>query len=118
MHWIGFRRLVLCARPEFDDLQPEAVFAARNHDESERPSTITSVELRLKPRAQPAIANLRMTVPEAGVQSTLNLQMVQLHFNRANLLWKVPSDVARANRDAGIFVAFALGFDEHIDLPY
>lgn len=55
----------------------------------------------LKPRAEPRIVNLRLSFPEAGIKSTLNLQMIEEQLNLSGFARKIAANVQRADLDAG-----------------
>src|SRR5208337_2963382 len=101
-----------------DGLQAEAVLAGRNQRQRNGRVAGPAVEvLRLQPRAQAGIADLRVALPEIGLESELNEQMVQVQLDDAGFSWKIAAHISRAHVDAGKLTAFAMRFDNHADLP-
>src|SRR5208282_4567210 len=97
-----------------DRLQAEAVFAGGNERQRNGRFTGTAVEvLRLEPRAQTAIANLRLALPEIGLEPQLNEQVVEVQLNDVGFSGKIAAHIACAYLDSGKLAAFALGFDNH-----
>jgi hypothetical protein len=72
---------------------------------------------RLKPRAQPGIVNLRLALPEIGLQTALNLQMTQLQLDARYVLRKIAPDIIRAYVKSGNSASLALCLDHHTYLP-
>ncbi len=72
--------------------------------------------LRLQPSAQPGIVNLRLTPPEIRVQSTLNLQMVELQLDYVNMLGEIATDIGHPDQQTGDTSALGMCFDDHDDL--
>jgi len=75
--------------PQGDWLHPEGVRPCWNHCQWNRGSIRASVgKFEFQPGTQPGIANLRQFLPKIRLQSTLNLQVVQLQLDGHNLLGK------------------------------
>lgn len=68
----------------------------------------------LKPRAEPRIVNLRRFIPEAGIEATLNLQMIEEQFNLGGFERKVATNIQRADLDASQFPPHTMRFDDHL----
>ena len=110
----GFVQAVHC-----DWLQLEGVIARRNHRHREWGQIRPVVEVfGLKPGAKPGIANLRLVLPKARPQPTLDLEMIQLQLYDRNLSWKVTPDIGDADVQSGQTAALALCFDHHNCLPF
>jgi hypothetical protein len=68
---------------------------------------------RLKPRAQPGIENLRLTLPEIRLEPALNLQMIQLQLDASNVFGKVAPDIVHAHVQSDNSASLALCLDDH-----
>jgi hypothetical protein len=55
-----------------------------------------------------------LILPEIGRQITLDLQMIQLQFDKRNASRKIALNVTAAHVQAGNSAAFALCFDYHM----
>jgi hypothetical protein len=74
--------------------------------------------LRDQPGAQAGIVNLRLTAPEAGLQTTVNLEMIELQLDHRNVLGKIATHVGDANVQSGDTATPGLCFDNHAGLPF
>jgi len=100
-------------------LQPEGVFAGRNHRQLDWASIPPGVHvLRLQPRAEPRVVDLRIVSPETRFQAALNLQMIQLQFDCRNVLGKIAADIRSANMKRSRTTAFGMCFDDHTYLLF
>jgi hypothetical protein len=109
----------LCWAVETDGLKLEGVFPRGRHDERNWRSIGPGVEvLGFKPRAEPWIENLRLILPEAGIQSALNLEMIQFEFDHRNLFGEITANVCGSDVKAGNATAFALCFNDHTRLLF
>jgi hypothetical protein len=52
---------------------------------------------RLEPGAQPGIEDFRLALPKVGIQSALDVEMVELEFDGWNVILKVAPHVGFAN---------------------
>jgi len=102
-----------------DGLQFEGVLSRWDHGHRNRGSIQIGVAvLGLQPRAQPGIVNLRLVLPETGLQSALNLEMIQLQLDARNLFREITPNVPGANVEPGDSASLALRFDHHTHLPF
>ncbi len=62
--------------------------------------------------------NFRMALPKIRSQSTLDPKMIQLEFDRRNVLGKIPPYVIRSDVQSRYSSTFALCFDYHIHLLF
>jgi len=100
-------------------LEAEGVFAFRDHGQRDGDAVRLGVHVfGLEPGAETRIVDLRMAVPEAGVEAALNLQVVQLQLNDGDAFGKIAADIVHADMEASDFVAFALCFDDHRCLQF
>ena len=51
----------------------------------------------LKPGAQPGVEDFRLALPKVGIQSALDVEMVELEFDGWNVILKVAPHVGFAN---------------------
>jgi hypothetical protein len=72
----------------------------------------------LKPRAQPGIKNLRLALPEIGLQPALNLEMIQLQLDARNVFWEIAPDIVHAHMQSGDSASLALCLDDHTYLLF
>ena len=94
---------------------PERIFARWNHRQGNgAPTGARTQVLGFKPCAKPRIEDLRLILPEIGRQITLDLQMIQLQFDKRNASRKIALNVTAAHVQAGNSAAFALCFDYHM----
>ena len=74
--------------------------------------------LRHKPGAQAGVVNLRLTVPEAGFEAAVNLQMIKLQLDYRDVPGKISARVGDANVQSGDTDTPGLCFDYHAGLPF
>jgi hypothetical protein len=55
------------------------------------------VILRLQPRTEPRVVDLRLVLPKVRFQSTLNLEVIQMQLNDFNMPWKISPDIGCAD---------------------
>jgi hypothetical protein len=60
--------------------------------------------------------DFRLSLPKIGTEAALNLQMIQLQLDHADLPGKVPPDIVHADEQPGDADAFALCFHYHTNL--
>jgi hypothetical protein len=94
-------------------LKLKRIIARGNHRHRNRAICRPVQVLRLQPGAQPRIVNVRLTLPEIGLQSALNAEMPQLQFNVLRTLREIPAHVVRTNMQSSKTVTLALRFDHH-----
>jgi len=99
---------------EADGLKAEGVFAGRDHGERDGDAFGLGVHVfGLEPGAEAWVADLGMTIPEAGVEAALDLEVVELELNDGDVFGKVAADIVDADMEACDFMAFALRFNDH-----
>ncbi len=102
------------SRVRADGLQAEAVFAGWNQRQRDGRVARAPVKvLRHQPRAQAWIANLRLALPEIGLEAKLNEQMIEVQLDDIRTAGKIAAHISRAHVDAGQLAAFAMRFDDH-----
>ena len=102
-----------------DLLQPEGVLPLWNHRYRDRSPIRFCVHVPgFKPRAQPRIEDLRLTLPECGLQATLDLKMIEYQFDTRDALGEITPDVVHAHMKSGDSASLALRFDHHTYLPF
>ena len=93
----GLMRLV-----QRDRLQPEGVFAGRNHRQMYWASVPLAVKMfRLQPRAETGVVDFRIVSPEIGTKAALNLQVIQLQLDHRNMPWKIAPDIGETDMQPG-----------------
>jgi hypothetical protein len=101
-----------------DWLQPEGVLSLWNHRQWDGRSIRFCVHVPgFQPRAEPGIEDLRLALPEIGLQTALNLEMIQLQFDARNVFWEIAPDIVRADMKSGDSTPLALCLDHHTYLP-
>jgi hypothetical protein len=53
--------------------------------------------LRLQPRTEPGIVNLRLVLPKVWLQPTLNLEMIQMQLDDRNVPGEISPDIGSAD---------------------
>jgi len=96
-----------------DGLQTEGVLPRWNHHHGDRAPVRTLVHPGFQPGTEPGVEDLRVALPEFGVQSALDLEMIQLQLDDRNMLGEIPADVPCANVQTGDSACLALRFDHH-----
>ena len=97
-----------------DGLEAEGVFASGDHGERDGDAVRLGVHVfGLEPGTEAGVADLGMTVPEAGVEAALDLEMVELELDDSDVFGKVAADIVDADMEGRDFVAFALRFNDH-----
>lgn len=113
-------RVMLCPHLRIcrNRLQPERVLSRRDHRQQN--GGLIRLGFRafgLEPCIQPRIVDLRPILPEVGVKSALNLQMIQLQFDDRCVFGKITARVTCAYMQSCQPMTLTLRFDNHIHLP-
>ena len=100
-------------------LQPVGVFPFRNHNQRNGCSIQLGMHMPgFKPDAEPGVEDLRLALPETGLQAALNLEMIQLQLDAGNVFGKIAPYIASAHMQAGDAESFASCLDNHTYLPF
>ncbi len=67
----------------------------------------------LQPCAKAGIENLWLTLPEVGIKSALNLEVIELQLDCGDGLREIAPDIAFAYVESGDTTAFGVCFHNH-----
>jgi len=74
--------------------------------------------LGFKPGAETRIVDIRLVVPEAGVEPALNLQMIELQLDNRDSLGKIAPNVGYTHMQPREAAPLASRFDHHTYLLF
>ena len=82
---------------EADRSKPEGVFSLGNQGQDGVSIQLCVHVAGFQPRAQPGVEDLGLPIPKTGVQSALNLEMIQHQLDARDVSWKIAPDIVRAH---------------------
>jgi hypothetical protein len=74
--------------------------------------------LGLQPGTEAGIVDFGLIVPEAGAQTALDLEMIQLQFDYGDVFRKITANVRCTDVESSEAAALALCFDYHTRLLF
>jgi hypothetical protein len=74
--------------------------------------------LGLQPGAKPWIVNLGLVAPEFGIQSTLNLEMIEFQLDDGNISREIAPNIHGTHVESGEPATLALCFYHHMRLLF
>jgi hypothetical protein len=102
-----------------DRLETKGIMTSGDHREWHRRAIWFGMHVfGLKPRAQPGIEDFRLALPEVGIQSALDIDMIELQLDGGGVFLKVAPHVGFANVKPGNSAAFGVSFDNHRHLLF
>jgi hypothetical protein len=100
-------------------LQPVGILSRWNHGQRDGRSIQICMHMPgFQPGAQPGVEDFRLASPEIGLQTALNLEMIQLQLDAQNAFWEKTPGIACAHMQSGNAESFALCFDDHKHLLF
>ena len=69
--------------------------------------------LGFEPGAEAGIGDLRLAIPEVGIETALNPEMVKKQFDGGNAIREIAPDIVNAHMESGDSMSFVLSFDYH-----
>ena len=96
-------------------LEAKCVFACGDHCQRHRVTISAGMHvLGFKPCTQPGIVDFRLALPEIWRQPALDPKVIQLKFNRGDILGEISPYVISADEQSGESPPFTLRFDDHV----
>jgi len=89
-------------------LESEGVLAGGDHGQRDRIAVFAFVNVPgFKPDAEARIDDFRFVLPEAGLETALNVEVIELQFDHRGVRGKVAADIVRTNVQTCAAAAFA-----------